>query len=168
VEVGYVSMLVPPGWTIQNQIGEKGAEDQTTGLSPPANDIYVELRQIRNSDSNYEQTPLDLAQSDYRRSPNRLQEGVIFGFQPMVLDGAVGNVETMNQFGKEKNEDGSLTDRMITWRGRWEQNDAIQEAEFNATFAQDQYEKMAPLVSNILSTIRIKRGEADASSNSAK
>jgi len=155
VKVGYASMLVPPGWTIENQIGKEGDEDQTVGLSPPGNDIYLELRQIRNSDSNYEQTPLDLAISDYRRTPDRLKQGITFGFQPMVIDGAVGYVETMNQFGKAKNDDGTATDRMITWRGHWEQNDSIQLVEFNATFAQDGYEKFAPVVSEILSTIKV-------------
>jgi len=70
VEVGFASMLVPPGWVIQNQIGKKGDEDQTIGVAPPANDIYIELRQIQNSDSNYMQTSLDLAISDYRRTPD--------------------------------------------------------------------------------------------------
>jgi hypothetical protein len=159
VKVGYASMLVPPGWTISNQIGKEGDDDQTIGLSPPSNDIYIELRQIRNSDSNYEQTPLDLAISDYRSTPDRLKQGVTFGYQPMVIDGAVGHVETMNQFGKEKNDDGTPTDRMITWRGRWEQNDAIQKVEFNATFAQGEYEKFAPVVSEILATIKISDAE---------
>jgi len=119
------------------------------------------LRQIRNSDSNYEQTPLDLAISDYRSTPDRLKEGITFGFQPMVIDGAVGHVETMNQFGKTKNEDGTPTDRMITWRGRWEQNDAIQKVEFNATFAQDGYEKFAPVVSEILATVKTSGAGSD-------
>jgi len=161
VKVGYATMLVPPGWTIQNQIGKEGDDDQTLGLSPPANDIYIELRQIRNSDSNYMQTPLDLASSDYRSTPDRLKNGIIFGYQPMVIDGAVGHVETMNQFGKTKNDDGSPTDRIIFWRGRWEQDDSIQKVEFNANFAQDGYEKFAPVISEILATIRISGSEAD-------
>jgi len=73
----------------------------------------------------------------------------------MVIDGAVGYVETMNQFGKEKNDDGTPTFRMINWRGHWEQDDAIQLVEFGATFAQDGYEKFAPVVSEILATVKI-------------
>jgi hypothetical protein len=160
VNVGFVSMLVPPGWTIQNQIGEAGAEDQTIGLAPESGDIYVELRQIQNSDSNYMQTFADHIRSDYSRSPDRLKEHVIFGFQPMVLDGAVGGLEIMNQFGKEKNEDGTPTFRMISWQGRWDKNDAIQKVEFTATFGQDQQEKFAPLVSSILATFKTSNIEA--------
>ena len=160
VKVGFASMLIPPGWEIQNQIGKDGDEDQTIGVGPPSNEIYVELRQIQNSDSNYMQTPLDLAVSDYRSTPDRLKDRITFGFQPMVIDGAVGYVETMNQFGKEKNDDGTPTFRMINWRGRWEQNDAIQKVEFGATFAQDGYEKFAPVVSEILSTIKTSSVEA--------
>ena len=66
----------------------------------------------------------------------------------------------MNQFGKEKNDDGTPTFRMINWRGRWEQNDAIQKVEFGATFAQDGYEKFAPLVSEILATIKTSAAES--------
>jgi hypothetical protein len=160
IDVGFASMRVPPDWTIQNQIGKPGDEDQTIGVAPPSNEIYIELRQIQNDDSNYEQTPLDLAISDYRRTPDRLKDGVTFGFQPMVIDGAVGYVETMNQFGKEKNDDGTPTFRLINWRGRWEQNDAIQKVEFDATFAHDEYEKFAPVVSEILGTVKTSRVES--------
>lgn len=160
VTVGFASMRVPADWTVQNQIGKPGDEDQTIGLSPPSNDIYVELRQIQNADSNYMQTPLDLEVSDYRGLPDRLKDGITFGFQPMVIAGAVGHVETMNQFGKDKNDDGTPTFRMINWRGRWEQNDSIQRLEFGATFAQDGYDRFAPMVSEILATIRI--GEVPA------
>ena len=155
IDVGFASMRVPADWVIQNQIGKPGDEDQTIGLAPPSNDIYIELRQIQNADSNYEQTPLDLAISDYRSTPDRLKDGITFGYQPMVIDGAVGYVETMNQFGKDKNDDGTPTFRMINWRGRWEQNDAIQRVEFGATFAQDGYEKFAPVVSEILATVNM-------------
>jgi hypothetical protein len=160
VTVGFVSMRVPADWTVQNQIGKPGDEDQTIGLSPPSNDLYVELRHIQNADSNYMNTPLALAVSDYRSAPDRLKDGITFGYQPMVIDGAVGYVETMNQFGKEKNDDGTPTFRMINWRGRWEQNDAIQRVEFGATFAQDGYEKFAPVVSEILATVKIQDDQA--------
>jgi hypothetical protein len=160
VTVGFASMRVPGDWTIQNQIGKPGDEDQTIGLSPPSNDIYVELRHIQNADSNYMNTPLDLTISDYRSTPDRLKDGITFGFQPMVIAGAVGYVETMNQFGKDKNDDGTPTFRMINWRGRWEQNDAIQKVEFGATFAQDGYDTFAPLVSEILATIKIDAGDS--------
>ena len=159
IAVGFASMKVPPDWTVQNQIGKQGDEDQTIGLAPPSNDIYIELRQIQNADSNYEQTAQDHAQSDYRNSPDRLKDGVILGFQPMVIDGAVGSVEIMNQFGKDKNADGTPTFRMISWRGRWQQNDAIQRVEFTATFAQDRYEQVAPMVSAVLATVNTNNGE---------
>jgi hypothetical protein len=157
VRAGAASMRLPPGWTVQNQIGDEGTGDVTIGLSPEALDLYIELRQIRNSDSNYMTTLAEHAHGEYARSVERLEEGVIFGYQPLVIDGALGGVEVMNQFGKERDEDGSLTFRLILWRGRWEQDDQIHRVEFTATFAQDRHDEFAPLVHRVLSTVRIDR-----------
>jgi hypothetical protein len=155
VDAGHASMRVPADWVVQNRIGEPGDDDQTIGLSPEAQDLYIELRQIRNADSNYMQTVLDHARSEYARSPDRLAEGVILGFAPKAIDGAIGGVEIMNQFGKPVDENGQPTFRLVLWRGRWERDDAIQRVEFTATFAQDRHEEFAPLVARILETVRI-------------
>jgi hypothetical protein len=157
-EAGAASMRVPHGWTVQNRIGEPGSGDETIGVSPPENDLYIELRHIRDADSSYRQTAADHAQGDYRRSLERLQEGVIFGYAPRVIDGTVGAVEIMDQFGKPVDEDGNPTFRLVLWRGRWKQDDFVQRAEFNATMAQDRYEALAPLVNRILATVEIRQG----------
>jgi hypothetical protein len=166
VNAGLASMLIPPGWKIHDQEGT-GPEDRirSVGVVSAAEDIYVELRIIQDSDSNYMQTVMNHAQSDYSMSKQRLAEGVVLGFQPMVLDGTVGKVEIMNQFGREKNEDGSPTFRMIIWGGRWEKDGSIDKVEFQATFAQNRYKEFAPVVSNILSTIKTSKGKRAGISN---
>ena len=166
VNAGLASMLIPPGWKTHDQEGT-GPEDRirSVGVVSAAEDIYVELRIIQDSDSNYLQTVMNHAQSDYSMSKQRLAEGVVLGFQPMVLDGTVGKVEIMNQFGREKNEDGSPTFRMVIWSGRWEKDDSIHKVEFQATFAQNRYKEFAPIVSNILATIKTSKGERARISN---
>ncbi len=151
--VGLASVRIPPSLSVYSDDG-KGTQDHTVGFTSMSGDFYVELRQRQDSDSSYMQTAVDHANSDYGRSSDRLKEGVILGFQPMVIDGAIGSVEIMNLYGREKDEDGSLTPRMISWRGRWEKNDQIHSIEVTARFNQDQQEKFAPLVSGILSTIK--------------
>ena len=145
------SVHIHPHLGLCNTVRER---DHTIGFTSMSGDFYIELRQRQNSDSNYMQTAVDHANSDYGRSPDRLKEGVILGFQPMLIDGAVGSVEIMNLYGSEKDEDGSVTPRMINWRGRWEKNDLIHILEVTARFAQDQQEKFAPLVSSILATVK--------------
>lgn len=157
-KVGLASVLIPPSLSVYADDGT-GTEDHTVSFTSMSGDFYIELRQRQNSDSNYMQTAVDHANSDYGRSLDRLKEGVIFGFQPIVIDGAVGSIEIMNMYGREKDEDGSLTPRMISWRGRLEQNDLIHSIELTARFSQDQQEKFAPLVSSILSTIKTGNGE---------
>ena len=166
VNAGLASMLIPPGWKIHDQEGT-GPEDRirSVGVVSAAEDIYVELRVIQDSDSNYMQTVMNHVQSDYGMSRQRLAEGVVLGFQPMVLDGAAGKVEIMNQFGREKNEDGSPTFRMIIWGGRWEKDNSIHKVEFQATFAQNRYQEFAPVVSNILATIKTVKSERAPISN---
>jgi hypothetical protein len=159
VEAGLATMRVPPDWTVSNRIGAPGDEDQTVGVSPPAQDLYIELRQIRNADNNYRQTAADHALSEYARSPDRLKEGVILGYQPLFVGGAAGHVEVMNQFGKEVDDDGVRTFRLILWRGRWEQATEIHRAEFTATFAQDRYDELAPQVRAILDTVQVRGSE---------
>jgi hypothetical protein len=154
VVVGRASMRVPADWTVQHDLGD--ADDRTLGLSPPALDLYIELRQIHNADSNYLQTVADHAWSEYGRSVDRLGEGVILGFEPRAIDGAIGAVEVMNQFGKAIDEEtGQPTFRLVLWRGRWEQDGFIQRAEFEARFAQDRYDEFAPLVARVLATVRV-------------
>jgi hypothetical protein len=156
VVVGRASMRVPADWTVQNDIG--GADDRTIGLSPPAMDLYIELRQIHDADSNYLQTVADHARSEYSRSVDRLAEGVILGFEPRAIDGAIGGVEVMNQFGMAVDEEtGQPTFRLVLWRARWEQDGAIQRAEFQATLAQDRYGEFAPLIARVLATVRVGR-----------
>lgn len=166
VNAGLAAMLIPPGWKIYDQEGT-GPEDRIRGVGvvSAAEDIYIELRIIQDSDSNYLQTVMNHAQSDYGMSRQRLAEGVVLGFQPMVLDGTVGKVEIMNQLGREKNEDGSPTFRMIIWGGRWEKDDSIHKVEFQAMFAQNRYKEFAPIVSNILATIKTSKGERARISN---
>ena len=159
VEAGLATMRVPADWTVQNRIGAPGDEDQTVGLSPPSMDLYIELRMIRNADNNYRQTAAEHAVSEYSRSPDRLKEGVTFGYQPLLVGGAAGHVEVMNQFGKEFDDEGNRTFRLILWRGRWEQETLIHRAEFQATFAQERYEEVAPLVRAILDTVRVRESE---------
>ncbi|MGH8108262.1 MAG: hypothetical protein ACREO1_06040 [Arenimonas sp.] len=151
--VGLASVRIPPNLSVYSDDG-KGSQDHTIGFTSMSGDFYVELRQRQDSDSSYMQTAVDHANSDYGRSPDRFKEGVILGFQPMLIDGAVGSVEIMNLYGRVKDEDGSLTPRMITWRGRWEKNDQIQSIELTARFDQDKQDKFAPIVSNILATIK--------------
>ena len=162
VEVGLATMRVPRDWVVHNDIGDPGDEDQTIGLSPPSNDLYVELRMLRNADSNYMQDARDHATSEYSRSPDRFKEGVILGFQPLLVGGAAGHVEVMNQFGKEFADDGTRTFRLILWRGRWEQDTAIHRVQFDATFAQDGYDEFAPLVRAILDTVATREAESAA------
>jgi hypothetical protein len=157
VEAGDASMLLPPGWTVQNRLDHGDGEDVTVGLSPEALDIYVELRRIRNSDSNYRQTLVDHAREEYSRSIDRLKDNVILGYAPRAIDGALGGIEVMNQFGQERDEEGNPNFRLVLWRGRWEQDEQIHRVEFTATFAQDRHEHFAPLVSRILSTVEIDR-----------
>lgn len=166
-EVGLAMMRVPADWIVHNRIGEPGAEDQTIGLSPPTNDLHVELRAIRNADSNYKQTLVDHAGPEYARSKDRLAEGVIFGFQPRIQGEAAGHVEVMNQFGKEIDDDGTRTWRLVLWRGRWEANGEFDRAEFTATLAQDRYEELAPLVNAILGTVATRSSESGASEGAA-
>jgi hypothetical protein len=162
VEAGLATMRVPRDWTVQTDIGEPGDEDQTVGLSPPSNDLYVELRMIRNADSNYLQTASDHALAEYARSPERCKDGVILGFQPLLVGGAAGGVEVMTQFGKEFADDGTRTFRLVLWRGRWEQDTAIHRVQFDASFAQDRYAEFAPLVRAILDTVATREAESTA------
>jgi hypothetical protein len=162
VEAGLATMRVPRDWTVQTDIGEPGDEDQTIGLSPPSNDLYVELRMIRNADSNYLQHASGHAVSEYSRSLDRLKEGVILGFQPLLVGGAAGGVEVMNQFGKEFDDDGTRTFRLILWRGRWEQETGIHRVQFDATFAQDRFDAVAPLVRAILDTVETREADSAA------
>jgi hypothetical protein len=159
VEAGLATMRVPRDWVVQNHIGEAGDEDQTIGLSPPSNDLYVELRMIRNADSNYMENASGHAVSEYSRSPDRFKEGVILGYQPLLVGGAAGGVEVMNQFGKEFDDDGARTFRLILWRGRWEQDTNIHRVQFDATFAQDRFEEFAPMVRAILDTVQTREAE---------
>ena len=152
-QAGAATMRVPADWTVQNRIGVPGDEDQTVGLAPPSNDLYIELRVIRNADSNYMQALGDHARSEYSRSPDRLAEGVILGYQPRLQGGAAGHVEVMDQFGKEFDDDGARTFRLVLWRGRWEQDGDFHRVEFTATLAQDDYERLAPLIAAILDTV---------------
>jgi hypothetical protein len=154
-QAGAATMRVPADWTVQNRIGVPGDEDQTVGLAPPSNEVYIELRVIRNADSNYLQALGDHARSEYSRSPGRLAEGVIFGYQPRMQGGAAGHVEVMNQFGKEFDDDGARTFRLVLWRGRWEENGDFHRVEFTATLAQDDYERLAPRVAAILDTVEV-------------
>jgi hypothetical protein len=151
---------VPRDWTVQTDIGEPGDEDQTIGLSPPSNDLYVELRMIRNADNNYMQDASGHALSEYSRSPDRFKEGVILGFQPLLVGGAAGGGEVMNQFGKEFDDDGARTFRLVLWRGRWEQDTTIHRVQFDATFAQDRFDEVAPLVRAILDTVATREAES--------
>jgi hypothetical protein len=80
---------------------------------------------IQDSDSSYNQTAMDHAKSDYALS-NRYAEKTIMGFQPMVKEGVVGKVEIMNEYDREKNEDGSPTWRLILWDGRWMKDNSYQ------------------------------------------
>ncbi|MGH8050885.1 MAG: hypothetical protein ACREPB_09530 [Arenimonas sp.] len=157
--VGLGSVRIPPSLSVYSDDG-KGTEDHTVGFTSMSGDLYIELRQRQNSDSSYMQTAYDHANSDYSRSPDRFKEGVVLGFQPMLIDGAVGSVEIMNMYGRVKDEDGSLTPRMITWRGRWEKNDLVHSIELTARFDQAQQEKFAPMVSSILSTIKTSNSES--------
>ena len=156
VEAGPATMRVPADWIVHNRIGEPGDDDRTVGLSPPSNDLYVELRAILKADNNYRQLLAEHARSEYSRSPERLAEGVILGFQPRLQGGAAGHVEVMNQFGKEFDDDGARTFRLILWRGRWEQAGEFHRAELTATFAQDRHDEVAPLVAAILDTVAIR------------
>jgi hypothetical protein len=155
-EAGAASMRLPADWTVQNRIGNPGDDDQTVGLSPSSNDLYVELRVIRNADSNYLQQLGEHARSEYSRSPDRYAEHVILGYQPRMQAGAAGHIEVMNQFGKEVDDDGNRTFRLILWRGRWEENGDFHRVEFSATFAQDDYDRLASMVAAILDTVEIR------------
>jgi hypothetical protein len=163
VETGLATMRVPRDWVVQTDIGEPGDVDQTVGLSPPSNDLYVELRMIRNADNNYMQNANDHAVSEYSRSTERFKEGVILGFQPLLVGGAAGGVEVMNQFGKEFDDDGARTFRLVLWRGRWEQDTTIHRVQFDATFAQDRFDEVAPLVRAILDTVATRATDTAAS-----
>jgi hypothetical protein len=158
-QAGAATMRVPADWTVQNRIGVPGDEDQTVGLAPPSNEAYIELRVIRNADSNYLQALGDHARSEYSRSPGRLAEGVIFGYQPRMQGGAAGHVEVMNQFGKEFDDDGTRTFRLVLWRGRWEENGDFHRVEFTATLAQGDYDRLAPLVAAVLDTVAVGVGD---------
>jgi len=158
-QAGAATIRVPADWTVQNRIGQPGDEDQTVGLSPPSNDVYIELRVIRNADSNYMQALGEHARSEYSRSPDRLAEGVILGYQPRMQGGAAGHVEVMNQFGKEFDDEGTRTFRLVLWRGRWEENGDFHRVEFTATLAQGDYERLAPLVAAVLDTVAVGVGD---------
>jgi hypothetical protein len=158
-QAGLATMRVPPDWVVQTRIGEPGGEDQTIGLSPPSNELYVELRVIRNADSNYLSTIAEHASSEYARSPGRLAQGLTLGYQPRMQGLAAGHVEVMNQFGKDLDEDGNRTFRLVLWRGRWEADGEFHRVEFTGTMAQDQYAALAPLVSAILGTVEIRASE---------
>ena len=158
-QAGAATMRVPADWTVQNRIGEPCDEDQTVGLAPPSNDVYIELRVIRNADSNYMQALGEHARSEYSRSPDRLAEGVILGYQPRMQGGAAGHVEVMNQFGKEFDDDGTRTFRLVLWRGRWEENGDFHRVEFTATLAQGDYDRLAPLVAAVLDTVAVGVGD---------
>jgi hypothetical protein len=155
-DAGLATMRVPADWVVQTDIGAPGEEDRTIGLSPPANDMYVELRVLRNADGNYMQALVEHARSEYARSPDRFDGGVILGFAPRLQGGAAGHVEVMNQFGKLVDEDGAPTFRLVLWRGRWERAGEFERAEFMASFAQDRYDEVAPLVNAILGTVQVQ------------
>jgi hypothetical protein len=157
-DAGAASLRVPRGWTELNRIGDPTAGDETVGVAPEAQDLYVELRHIRDSDSSYMQGYLDHVHSEYGRSVDRLAEGVIHGYEPRIVDGAVGGIEVMDQFGKPVDEEGNPTFRLVLWRGRWQDGDTIHRVELTATMAQDRYEEFAPLVARILETVRITHG----------
>lgn len=151
--VGSASLRVPPDWKLHHQSGRAEDRIQEVGVHSPAGDIYVALRLVRDSDTNA-QSPLGYAKNDYKDSIRRLAEEVTLGFQPMAIDGAVGKVEIMNVSGRDKNADGSPTFRMITWHGRWTQDNFVHSVEFNARFAQNRHDEITPLVSNILATVK--------------
>jgi hypothetical protein len=157
-DAGQASLRVPRGWTELNRIGDPGAGDETVGVAPEAQDLYVELRHIRDSDPSYRQGYLDHVHSDYGRSVDRLAEGVIHGFEPRIVDGAVGGIEVMDQFGKPVDEEGKPTFRLVLWRGRWQEGETIHRVQLEATLAQDRYEEFAPLFARILETVRITHG----------
>ena len=155
VRAGHATLSVPPDWTELNRIGEADADDQTVGMGSPAQDLYVELRHIRNADNNYMTTLAEHAVSEYSRSPDRLREGVIHGHAPRTQHLAAGHLEIMDQFGKAVDEDGAPTFRLVLWRGRWRRGEEFDRVEFTATMAQDRYEEFAPLVNRILETVEI-------------
>lgn len=155
VKIGHVSMLIPPDWKVASRDENKESRISTLGVISPKEDLYVELREIQDSDSSYGQTAMDHAKSDYALSKGRYAEKTILGFQPMVKAGVVGKAEIMNEYGREKNEDGSLTLRLILWDGRWLKDNSITKADLVARFAQNRYEEFAPIVSDMIASIKI-------------
>ncbi len=156
VSIGSAAMLIPPDWKTVTDFGEKpGSRIHTIGALSAKEDFYIELRVIQDSDSSYNQTPMDHAKLDYALATSRYAEKTILGFQPAVKEGVVGKIEIMNDYGKEKNDDASPAWRIILWDGRWINGQSIDKAELTARFAQDRYEEFAPIVSNVIASIKI-------------
>ncbi|CAG1772198.1 hypothetical protein BAC3_02407 [uncultured bacterium] len=166
INAGASSMLVPPDWKIheERKYDDDSHNDITVTVVSASGDMYVSLRTYKNlrfsdkdADPKFQQTALSETIFNYKGCVSRFNEKINLGFQPMVLDGAVGYVEIMNMYGKEKNDDGSPTDRFVNWKGLWEENDWIHEVTYEATFVQHRHDELVPLASSILATIKIKR-----------
>ncbi len=152
ITVGEISMFVPPGWTVVEQ--DHGASPEI-GLAAPGNDGYIELRFIRDA-LRRPGIALEEAGSNYASAKERAEKGIVLGYAPLIVDGAVGHIEIMNSGGVEKNADGSLAHRMNRYQGAKRVGEELFSAEFRARFDQSGQDKFGPIILNIIRSIQFK------------
>ncbi|MGE0384917.1 MAG: hypothetical protein AB7Q97_09330 [Gammaproteobacteria bacterium] len=156
VNAGGISMFVPSGWTVVEQ--DDGAVP-VVGVVAPGNDLYVELRFIRDA-LRRPGIVLEDAIDAYASAKERGAKGVVLGYAPLFVDGAVGHVEIMNAGGVERNPDGSRAHRTNSYRGAKRVGDEVFKAEFRATFDQSNQDEFGPTVLNIIRSIRFPNIDA--------
>ena len=156
INVGGISMFAPPEWTVVEQ--DNGVIPMV-GLVSPGNDLYVELRFMRDA-LRRPGIALEDASDAYASAKERGANGIMLGYAPLSVDGAFGHIEIMNAGGVEKTPDGSLAHRTNRYRCFKRVGDDIFTAEFRATFDQADQDKFGPTVLNIIRSIQFKNVDA--------
>lgn len=158
INVGAVSMFTPPGWKLDAQEKRK-RYIPSAGFVAPGNDMYIELR-VFSEPPRYDGLAFEEASRRYASAKERRDEGVMMGYAPVNVDGSFGHIEIMNEYGQEKNDDGSLSVRMNIFHGTKRVGGNILRAELTARFAQADQDKFGPIVLNIIRSIQFKNVKA--------
>jgi hypothetical protein len=97
---------------------------------------------------------LEEALEHYASARDRADRGVVLGFAPLSVDGAIGHVELMNSGGTVNEPDGSLTHRNNRYRGARRFGETVITVELKMTFAQADQDRFGPLALNAMRSVR--------------
>lgn len=150
VDLAAVSMYAPPGWVVTER---DESTFPTVVLVSPGNDAAVELRVLADA-LRRPGIALEDALQHYASAKERADRGVVLGYAPLTLDGAVGHVEIMNSGGTLTEADGSPTARNNSYRGAKRIGETVFTVELRMTFAQADQEKFGPLALNVMRSLR--------------